>query len=124
MVLILDFGFGESCLTVVTPVDGFLAFVDVTLGDKLTKLSGNGRLIVITHGEVGVLPEAKNAQPLELLPLDIEELLCKLSAPLPDLENGHGLPLTPQFLVYLVFDRKPVTVPSRNIVTVIADHEP
>ncbi len=79
-------------------------------------------LICFLHGEVGIVPPSENAQPLELLPLNVHEPGRVFPAPLPYLHPGEGRPFAARFRHNLVFYRHSVTIPAGNERRVVPHH--
>ena len=73
LVLVLDLGLGERRLAVHAPVDRLQPFVDETAADEASELARDDRLVIGRHRDVGVLPVAEDAKPLELVPLNVDE---------------------------------------------------
>src|SRR5581483_8123309 len=106
---------GEGRFIEWAPQYRLLPFVNVAGRDDLPELPDDCRLVIGGHGQIGMLPVAEDAEPLELFPLDLDELVGVFPAALPDLDLAHSLLLRSELLEDLMLDRKAVTVPSRNI---------
>ena len=73
--LVLDLGLGEGGFVVDAPVDGLEAFVDEAALEEVEEGLGDGGLVAVRHGEVGVVPAAEDADALELGALEVDVLL-------------------------------------------------
>ena len=128
LVFVLDLGLGERGLAVHAPVHGLEALVDDARADEAPELAGDHRLIGGLHGHVRVLPVADDAEPLELLALDVDVLLRVLAAAANLLERVHGPPhvhirgVEAELLVHLVLDGQAVAVPARHVDGVVSEH--
>ena len=75
-----------------------------------------------------MLPVADDAEPLELLSLDVDVFLRVLAAAANLLERVHGPPhvsirgVEPELLVHLMLDGQAVAVPARNVDGVVPQH--
>src|SRR5689334_1839926 len=69
-----------------------------------------------------MLPVAADAEPTELLALDVDELLRVLAARLADRDVRHLALLAAELLVDLLLDRQAVAVPAGNVGRVEAHH--
>jgi len=97
--------------------------VMVPLAFSLVLGGAVGNLIDRVHSEIRAFPVAKDAQPLELFPLDINEFSGILPPRLPDVDEGHLPFALPEGLVHMMLDGKPVTIPAGDITAVKAGHE-
>ncbi len=122
MVRILHLGLGKGCFVEPAPVHRLLSFIEAPVSNELPQLAHDRGLVAEIHGEVGVLPVAEHAQPLELLALDVDELFRIFAAELADLVLAHALFLRAEGLQNLVFDRQAVAVPARHVGAFIALH--
>ena len=128
LVLVLDLRLGERRLAVHAPVDGLEPLVDEAAPDEAAELPRDHRLVGGRHRDVGVLPIAEDADPLELLALDVDEAERVLAAAPPLLDRVHRAPhvhrrlVQAELLVHLVLDRQAVAVPARHVDRVEAEH--
>ena len=122
MVFILHFGFGERSLVEDAPVHRAQAFIDEFLFQKVVERCQHNRLVLRSHGGVGVVPASEDADSFELLALQIEKFLRVLSARFPDLQLFHLKFLTAQLLIDLDLDGQAVTIPSRDVRRVKSGH--
>ena len=74
LVLVLDLGLGERGLAVHAPVHRLEALVDEAAAHEAAELARDHRLVGGRQREVGLVPVAEDAQPPELLALDVDEL--------------------------------------------------
>ncbi len=123
MIFILHLGLGKGCLTGRTPVDRFLSLIDRTIQEKLAEFPDNCGLITEIHCQIRVLPFSENAEPFELLPLDIYEFGRIIPALLPDIHGGELHFLLSETLLNLMLNRQSMTVPARHIMAVKTGHK-
>ncbi len=71
---VLNFGLGQGGNAGGAPVHRLSAPVEPAVIGELGQLGGGNPFILVVHGQVGVVPVAENAEPLEFLFLDINEL--------------------------------------------------
>src|SRR5437773_4546532 len=95
-------------------MDGLLAPVEEALGDATPEDTHRLRLVRGIHGEVGTLPVAEDAEPLELRALDGDVAPRVGAAALADLELRE-LVLSADLALHLELDRQPVAVPPRHV---------
>ena len=125
VILIFDLGLGEGGLLDRRPHHRFGAAIQTAIHQQPPQLGGNGRLGVIGHGGVGVLPVTKNTQTLELLGLNLQPVggeVTTFLAKFADRNLVLVLALLAILFLDLPFDRQPVAVPSRNIIGILAKH--
>ena len=123
MILVFYLSLSQGGLAGGTPVDRLLSLVDGSIEKKLPELPHNGCLVLILHGEVGILPFAKDAQSLELLSLNIDKLGGVIPAPFPDLNQGELPFLHPKTFLNLMLNRQAMAIPSRNVGAIHSRHE-
>ena len=122
MLFVLNLGFGQRGLVVDAPVDRPEAFIDEVFLEEVVERLDDAGLVAVGHREVGVIPAAKDADALELTPLEVDVLLRILAAGASDGEGGHLEFLAAELLVHFDFNRETVAVPARNIRGVEARH--
>ena len=122
VVLVLHLGLGQRRAAGGAPVHRLQSAVDLALSDELPQLTQDVGLVGERHRPVGVPPVAQAAQPLELLPLDVDELLGVGPAELALLRDGDLARLGAQLPVHLVLDGQPVAVPARHVGRVVTRH--
>ncbi len=122
MHLVLDLGLGEGGPVVDAPVDGLEALVDEAVLVEVEEGLGDGGLVAVRHGEVGVVPAAEDADALELGALEVDELLRVLAAGAADGEGGHFELFAAEFFVDLDLDGEAVAVPAGDVGGVEAGH--
>ena len=117
-VLVFHFRFGQRRLRPGAPEDRLQAFVNEAFFDKDREGAQNLRFIGGVERQIGMLPIAEDAEPLELLALDIDELAGKGLGFLAHFERREAA----RFLHHLVFDRQPVAIPTGHIGRAKARH--
>ena len=130
VVLVFHLGFGERRLLDHRPHDGLRAAIKQSVFGKLQNLGGDARLGLEGHGRIGIVPFARDAEPLELLALHREPALRIGAAFAAKGDHGGGigevgflLPLGAVILLLdLPLDRQAVAVPARHIAAVLAQH--
>ena len=124
-VVIFDFGFRQRRTLHHAPHDGLGATVQLAGHGEFHQFPGNGRLGIIGHGGIGIVPVPGDAEPLELPALHVQPVLGKGAAFLAELVDGH-LVLVPALcavlLLDLPFDGQAVAVPARHINGIISQH--
>ena len=119
---VLDLGLGEGGAIVDAPVDGFEALVDEAVFEEGEERFGDGGLILLRHGQVGICPAAKDAEAFKLRPLEIDVLLRVLAAGATDGDGVHVQLFAAELLVDLDFDGEAVAVPAGDVGGVKAGH--
>ena len=104
------------------PVNRFFAAKQAAIPGKLAALPGDGGLVYIVHGQVGIVPLPHHPETFEFLALNVDEFLGVGTAQPAQLGLGKRLFLIPDLLVHVVFDGKPVAVPARNVNGIVAGH--
>ncbi len=122
VVLVLDLGLGQSGLVVGAPVDGLQALVDIALLVHFPKDLHLFGLKAGVHGQVGVVPVADDAHPLEALALHVHIVLGKLMAGGAELRHRHLLVVELVLLDDGGLNGHAVVVPAGDIGGVIAPH--
>src|SRR5207253_6101063 len=100
------------------PKDRLQRLVNQTFLDEDGEGAQDLRFVFGIHGEIGMFPIAENAEALELLALNIDKFARESFATLADLEWGE----VARFLYHLVFDGKPMAVPTRHVRRTFAEH--
>ena len=70
------------------------------------------------HGQIRIFPVTKDAQPLKLFALDVDELLRERLGLFADLQRRKSA----RFLDDLIFDWESVTIPARNVWRAFPQH--
>ena len=96
-------------------MDRFPAAVKGAVLGEAGQLAGGNPFVVVGHRQVRAVPVAKDPQPLEFLPLDVDEFGGILPALLAHLQLCHFMFLRSKILLHLQFDRQPMAVPSRGV---------
>ena len=116
--LVLHFGFGERGLRAGAPKDRLLRLINETFLNENGERAQNFRFVFRIHRQIGIFPIAKDAQPFELLALDIDEFPRERFRSFADFERRKA----PGFLHHFVFDRQTMTVPARDKRRAFAQH--
>ncbi len=124
LIVVFNFGLGKGGLAAAAPVDRLLAAKQAAVQGELAALSGDGRLVAVVHGQVGIVPLAHDTEALELVSLDVDELLGVSPTTAANLGLCHLLFFGPELLVHIVFDGQTMAVPTRNVGGVEAGHLP
>jgi hypothetical protein len=122
IVLVLHLGLGQRGEAGGAPVDRLQPPVDPPGPDELPQLAQDGGLVGEDHRAIRIAPVPQAAQPLELFPLDVDELLGVGTAELPFLGDRDLLGLAAQLAIHLVLDGQAVAVPARHVGGVVAEH--
>ena len=122
VIAVLHLRLGQRRLAGGAPVDGLLALVDVAAQHQLGELGCRDRLVLVGHGEVGVVPLAEHPEALELVSLDAHVLLGVLAAITALLGLRERALFIAQLLVHLVLDGEAVAVPAGHVDAVEARH--
>jgi hypothetical protein len=107
-----------------TPVDGLLAFVDQPAFDEDAKRADDRRLEVGRHRQVRRGPIAKDAEPLEIVALRVDEFLRKRAAGATELHRRAVLVGRAFVLFHVQFDRQSVAIPTRHVRRIESRHRP
>ena len=118
--LVLDLRLRKRRAAGDAPVHRLVPAVDATGGKALPEFADDSRLVGVGHRQVGGVPVAEHAEPLELGALHVDETLGVLPALLPELGGTEFLFLRPERLVDLKLDRQAVAVPARDVWCVIS----
>ena len=116
LLLVLDLRFGERRALRPAPVDRLGALDQQPLVRHVAEGAVDVRLEPVIHRQVGVLPVGDDAELLELVALDGDELRGVLAAELTHLRRGELFLflLAAEFLLDLLLDRQAVAVPARR----------
>ena len=76
--MVFDFSFGQCGFTAAAPVDGLLAAEEAAVQGEFAALLGDGRLVAVVHGQIGIVPFTHYAEALEFVALDVDELARKI----------------------------------------------
>ncbi len=113
--LVLHLGFGQRGAAVRAPVHGLLALVDHVLLDEPAERADDGGLVAERHGLVGVVPQADDAEALEVAALDVDVLLGVGAAGAAEVRRAHLPLLRAELAVDLQLDGQAVAVPARQV---------
>ena len=122
VLVVLDLGFGQGSPAVDAPVHRLLAAVDHAAFHEPPERADDRGLIAVRHRQVGRGPGAKDAQALEIFPLNVDVLLGILATGPAEVGRVHLSFLGADLPVHLEFDRQAVTVPAWNVGAVEAGH--
>ncbi len=122
VILVLDFGFGESGAVFDAPVHGLQALIDIPAVQEVDKRLGDDSLILGAHRQVWIVPAAEHSQPLEFPTMDVDEIRCIGPALGTDLRHAHRRFAFSEFLIDLELDGQPMAIPARNIGSIEARH--
>ncbi len=107
------------------PHHGLTTLIQRAVHNEFDEFGGDSRLRVGCHSQIGVIPLATNAQPLEFGGLDINPFLGETAAFLAEFYDGDFvfvLAFIAVFFFDFPFNRQAVAIPTRNITAVIAQH--
>ena len=124
VVLVLDFRLRQGGLVVGAPVDGLHALVNQALFRHLAEYLDLLGLELGQKGDIGVIPVADDAQPLELLGHAADILGGELAALVPELGDAHLLPLHALVLEHGGLDGQAVGVPAGDVGGAVPGHVP
>ncbi len=124
--MILDLGFRERGALDRAPHDGLGAAIKLAAHQELVELADNLGLGLVVHGQIGPVPAAQNAQPLELGALHVDPLVGVFAAAGAKLGLGDlvlATALGAKQLLDLPLDGQAVAVPAGHIVHILAQSE-
>jgi hypothetical protein len=122
VVLIFDLSFGKRGLIVHAPVDGAQALVDESVLVEGEEGREHDRLVLGVHGGVRLVEAAEDADPLELLTLQVEKLLGVLATFCAHVGWTHLQLLAAEFLIHLDLDGQAVAIPAGDVGRVKSRH--
>ncbi len=130
MLLVFDLRLGERRLFDDAPHHRLGSAIEQAIGDELEDLAGDLRLGGIAHRQIGMLPIADDAEPLELLALHVDPVLgigAALAAEGDDRlrvgEVGLGLALLAiMLLLDAPLDRQAMAIPAGHVIGILARH--
>src|SRR3954462_15143946 len=97
------------------PIRRTQTFIDRVIFHEVKQLPDDHRFILRRHSGIRLVPATENAQPLELVTLDVQKFFSVGTA-LSAYSDGRYLPfLAPIFFSLLVFNGKAVTIPAGNV---------
>ncbi len=120
--LVLDLGVGQRGAVMEAPVHRLEPLVDEATLKKAVKGLKRRGLVAGRHGEVGPVPCAEDAQPLELAALEIDILLRVAATGRQELFCRHLVLFAAQLLVHLDLDRQAMAVPARHVRRIETGH--
>lgn len=127
VVVIFDLGVGERGALDRRPHDGLGATIELARVLELVELGDDGRFGGEIHGGVAVGEVADDAQPVELVLLQVDVFAGVFAAGAAELVLGHLLlaaALGAELLLDLPLDRQAVAVPARDVIDIVAQEEP
>ena len=113
--LVLELRLGESGPVREAPAHGFQVAEEQIAFVEAAESLRDHRFVPEAHRRVGMRPQTPDPEPLELLPLYVDELLRVLAASAPDRDCVHLPLLGPELLVDLLLDGETVAVPAGNV---------
>ena len=99
-----------------------LALVDQALLDEAAERARDRRLVPEVHRQVGLIPVAEDAEPLELLGHRADEALGVGAARAAEIGHRHLALLRTELPIDLQLDRQPVAVVADHVRRVEAGH--
>ncbi len=128
--LVLDLGLGKRGALHHGPHHRLRAAIEQPIHGELRELAGDGRLSVVTHRGVGMIPITLDAEALELLALHVEPVLgvgpafaAEADDRLRVREVRLGLALGAIVLLLdLPLDGEAMAVPARHVIGILAHH--
>ncbi len=124
VVLVLDLGLGQRGAAVRAPVHRLLALVDEALLDEPPQGADDRSLVAVVHREVGLVPVAEDAEPLEVDAHLVDEAGGVGAAGAAEVGDAHPGLLRAQLAVDLQLDGQAVAVPARHVGRVEPGHRP
>ena len=125
MLHVLHFGLGERGLLDHGPQNRFRTAEQAAVHQEFSDLCRDARLGIVGHRRIGVVPIAHDTKAFEFLALDVNPMVCELTAFLAELRN-RNLILILAFGAVLLFDlpldRQAVAIPTRYIIRVFTHH--
>ena len=122
VVFVLHLGLGERGLVAHAPIHGTQTLVDEAVFVKREKSRKHHRLVLRVHRGIGPVEAAKDADPFELLPLQVEKLLRIPAALRAHVGRAHLQLFPAQFLIDLDLNREAVAIPPRHVGRIKARH--
>src|SRR6267142_124178 len=107
-ILVFYFSFGQRGLRACAPKNRLFRLINETFVNKYSESAQDFCLIFGIHRQIRMLPIAEDAEPFELLALDIDELSRKRFRSFANLKRRKAA----RFSHHLVFDRQPMTIPA------------
>ena len=123
--MIFDLCLGQRGLLDGRPHHRLRPLIQSAIHQELLEFFGNHAFGVEIHGQVGIVPIARDAEPFELLTLHINPTLGKGPAFLAELDDVDRILVASFFAILLFdlpFDRQTVAVPARDIACVASHH--
>src|SRR5215813_3416657 len=77
--MIFIFGFGERGRIVNAPIDRLASAKDVSLFHEIEESIGNSGLVLMAHGEIRIIPAAKDTETLEVALVLLNIPRCKFT---------------------------------------------
>ena len=115
LVGVFDLGLGQRRAAVDAPVHRLLALLHMAVGDNPAQRAHDVGLAAEIHRQIGPLPIAEDAEPLEVAALTIDLSGGVLAAGDAKLGGADLVARLALFLLDLEFNRQTVTVPARHI---------
>ena len=115
---------GQGSDTGGAPVNGLCTLHNVPIQKYPAELPGNGGLIAVIHGEIGIIPVPQDTKAFKFLPLNLYKFFSVFSACLPDGKLAHFLFLFPKLLLHVMLYGKAVTIPPWHKRSIMTGHKP
>src|SRR5260370_4393246 len=120
-VYVLDFRLRQRGAVNEATVDRLAPAVDVALFHEIEKRASDGRLVLMAHRQVRIVPPAENAQALEILLVLLDVAHGELAAQLSKLRRGH-FSFSAQLFFHLSLNRQAVAIPPRHVGSIVPRH--
>ena len=120
--MIFDLSFRQCCLIMNAPIDWSRAFIDITAFDEAAKQSCRFRLVMVRHGQIGIVPLAQDPEALEISCLSFQGLRRVFTTGALIATGGMLAFLAPSFAVDIQLDRQSMAVVPRNVRRIEAHH--
>src|SRR5882762_5824691 len=121
MVFVFDFGFGERRGIEKAPIDWLASAVYIALFHKVEKGIGDSGFVVEAHGEIRIVPTAKDSQTFEIFLVLLDVAVGEGPAQLAELRRSN-FTFAAKFFFDLCFDGKTVAIPPGHVGSVVASH--
>ena len=121
MVLVFHFRFRQRGRIVNAPIHRLAPAVDVAFFHEIEKRSRDRGFVAEAHGQIRVIPPAKNSQPLEIALVLLDIARGEFTAQRAELRRGY-FTFPAQFFFNLRLDRQAVTIPAGDVRRIMPRH--